>query len=45
MRFGAAFWINRTDWPDLREAALLVSTRRAHPEAARRLLDHFTNGC
>jgi len=21
-RFGAAFWINRTDWPDLRDAAL-----------------------
>ena len=22
MRFGAAFWINRTDWPDLRDACL-----------------------
>jgi len=29
------------DHPDVREAALLVSTRRAHPEAARRLLTHF----
>jgi hypothetical protein len=29
------------DQPDVREAALLVSTRRAHPQAARRLLDHF----
>lgn len=24
MRFGAAFWIQRTDWPDLREACLAV---------------------
>lgn len=24
MRFGAAFWINRTDWPDLRDACLAV---------------------
>ena len=24
MRFGAAFWINRTSWPDLREAGLAV---------------------
>jgi hypothetical protein len=29
------------DHPGVREAALLVSTRRAHPEAARQLLDHF----
>ena len=29
------------DHPDVREAALLVSTRRAHPQAARRLLTHF----
>ena len=21
-RFGAAFWLNRTDWPELRDAAL-----------------------
>ncbi|HYH93219.1 MAG TPA: LLM class flavin-dependent oxidoreductase [Candidatus Saccharimonadales bacterium] len=27
MRFGAAFWINRTTWPDLREACL--ATERA----------------
>jgi len=24
MRFGAAFWINRTSWPDLRDACLAV---------------------
>ncbi|HET9756128.1 MAG TPA: LLM class flavin-dependent oxidoreductase [Candidatus Limnocylindrales bacterium] len=24
MRFGAAFWIQRTDWPDLRDACLAV---------------------
>ena len=24
MRFGAAFWINRTNWPDLRDACLAV---------------------
>ena len=24
MRFGAAFWINRTDWPSLRDACLAV---------------------
>ena len=24
MRFGAAFWIQRTDWPSLREACLEV---------------------
>ena len=24
MRFGAAFWINRTTWPDLRDAGLAV---------------------
>jgi hypothetical protein len=29
------------DHPELREAALLTNTRRAHPEAARRLLNHF----
>jgi alkanesulfonate monooxygenase SsuD/methylene tetrahydromethanopterin reductase-like flavin-dependent oxidoreductase (luciferase family) len=25
-RFGAAFWVNRTSWPDLREAALAAET-------------------
>ena len=24
LRFGAAFWIQRTDWPDLRDACLAV---------------------
>ena len=24
MRFGAAFWIQRTSWPDLRDACLAV---------------------
>ena len=24
MRFGAAFWIQRTDWPSLRDACLAV---------------------
>ena len=28
MRFGAAFWINRTDWPDLRDACLAAETCR-----------------
>ena len=27
MRFGAAFWINRTTWTDLREAGLAVERR------------------
>jgi hypothetical protein len=29
------------DQPAVREAALLITTRRAHPQAARRLLTHF----
>ena len=28
MRFGAAFWINRTDWPALRDACLAVERGR-----------------